>query len=92
MQTWARGATSNGCGPVTENPALGATEIWELYNVTADAHPIHIHEVAFEVVNRRGIVMFEETKQVQINSTSLPTPPEQGKTHSRTPWWPIPDK
>ena len=41
--------------PITENPALGATEIWELHNFTADAHPIHIHEVTFEVVNREGI-------------------------------------
>ncbi|MFJ3715921.1 multicopper oxidase family protein [Streptomyces sp. NPDC090057] len=39
--------------PVTENPRLNATEVWELYNFTADAHPIHIHEVAFEVVDRQ---------------------------------------
>ena len=41
--------------PVTENPAVGATEVWEIYNTTADAHPMHIHEVAFEVVNRQDI-------------------------------------
>ena len=40
--------------PVTENPSVGSTEIWEIYNATADAHPMHIHEVAFEVVNREG--------------------------------------
>jgi bilirubin oxidase len=39
--------------PITENPALGATEIWEIHNFTADAHPIHIHEVQFQVVNRQ---------------------------------------
>jgi bilirubin oxidase len=39
--------------PITENPALGATEIWELHNFTADAHPIHVHEVQFQVVDRR---------------------------------------
>lgn len=38
--------------PITENPALGATEIWEIHNFTPDAHPIHIHEVQFQVVNR----------------------------------------
>ena len=37
---------------VTENPAVGATEVWELYNFTEDAHPIHIHEVQFQVVGR----------------------------------------
>ncbi|MGW1159773.1 multicopper oxidase family protein [Streptomyces sp. NPDC002519] len=39
--------------PVTENPALGATEIWEIHNFTADAHPIHVHEVQFQIVDRR---------------------------------------
>jgi spore coat protein A, manganese oxidase len=38
---------------ITENPALGATEIWEIHNFTEDAHPIHIHEVQFQVVNRQ---------------------------------------
>src|SRR5829696_7585438 len=41
--------------PLTENPALGAIEVWELHNFTADAHPIHIHEVTFEVVSRQAI-------------------------------------
>jgi spore coat protein A, manganese oxidase len=41
--------------PITENPAAGAVEIWEIHNFTADAHPIHIHEVTFEVVSRQVI-------------------------------------
>ena len=41
--------------PITETPALGAIEIWEIHNFTADAHPIHIHEITFEVVNRQPI-------------------------------------
>jgi spore coat protein A, manganese oxidase len=41
--------------PVTENPAVGQTEVWEIYNTTADAHPMHVHEVAFEVVDREGL-------------------------------------
>ena len=45
--------------PVTENPGLGDTEVWEFYNVTADAHPMHVHEVAFEVVNRQPIEFSE---------------------------------
>jgi spore coat protein A len=39
----------------TETPVLGATEVWEIVNLTADAHPIHIHEVMFEVVDRERI-------------------------------------
>jgi FtsP/CotA-like multicopper oxidase with cupredoxin domain len=39
--------------PITENPDVGATEVWELHNFTQDAHPIHIHEILFEVVDRQ---------------------------------------
>jgi spore coat protein A, manganese oxidase len=39
--------------PITENPELNATEVWEILNFTEDAHPIHIHEVEFQVVNRQ---------------------------------------
>jgi spore coat protein A, manganese oxidase len=39
--------------PISENPALNAIEVWELHNFTEDAHPIHIHEVQFQVVNRQ---------------------------------------
>jgi spore coat protein A len=62
--------------PVTENPAVGATEVWEYYNATADAHPMHIHEVAFQVVNRQDIVVDENDGTVQVNGGSAPTPPE----------------
>ncbi len=37
---------------VTENPGLGDSEIWELFNTTEDAHPIHVHLVQFEVLDR----------------------------------------
>jgi len=37
---------------VTENPTLGDTEDWEMYNFTADAHPIHLHLVRFQVIDR----------------------------------------
>ncbi|OLB80296.1 MAG: bilirubin oxidase [Actinobacteria bacterium 13_2_20CM_2_71_6] len=39
--------------PVTENPRRGATEIWEFRNFTGDAHPIHVHQVQFQVLDRR---------------------------------------
>jgi len=39
--------------PTTENPSLDATEVWELYNATGDAHPIHLHLVNFEVLDRK---------------------------------------
>jgi len=52
------GSTVNGAmpwhTPITENPGFGDTEIWEIYNATGDAHPIHVHLVHFEVMNREG--------------------------------------
>ena len=38
--------------PTTETPSAGDTEIWEIYNFTADAHPIHLHLVNFEILDR----------------------------------------
>jgi FtsP/CotA-like multicopper oxidase with cupredoxin domain len=61
---------------VTENPAVGATEVWEIYNATVDAHPMHIHEVLFQVVNRQAIFVDEANKTFQVVPGSVPTPPE----------------
>ncbi|WP_298431917.1 multicopper oxidase domain-containing protein [Geobacter sp.] len=38
---------------ITETPTLGDTEMWEIYNFTVDGHPIHIHMVRFEVIDRQ---------------------------------------
>jgi len=39
--------------PTTENPAIGSTEIWEIYNATGDGHPVHLHLVNFEILDRQ---------------------------------------
>ena len=39
--------------PVTENPLLNSTEIWSFINLTDDSHPIHLHMVRFQVLDRR---------------------------------------
>ena len=41
--------------PVTESPTVGSTEIWEIHNMTVDAHPIHIHLVQFQVAGREVV-------------------------------------
>ena len=33
--------------PVTENPLVGATEVWKIRNATGDAHPRHAHRGRF---------------------------------------------
>lgn len=39
--------------PISENPIMGETEVWEVYNNTEDAHPIHIHQITFQLLNRQ---------------------------------------
>lgn len=46
--------------PISENPNVGDTEVWEFFNFTADAHPMHVHEVTFEVVNRQLLATDDE--------------------------------
>jgi len=36
----------------TEIPAVGDTEIWEIINISADAHPMHTHLVSFQLLDR----------------------------------------
>jgi FtsP/CotA-like multicopper oxidase with cupredoxin domain len=40
---------------VTELPRLGSTEVWEIMNLTQDAHPIHLHLIQFQLLNRQQI-------------------------------------
>ena len=40
--------------PATETPRLGSTEVWNLVNLTEDTHPIHLHLVRFQIVDRRA--------------------------------------
>jgi hypothetical protein len=39
----------------TENPDPDSIEIWEVYNFTGDAHPVHLHLVNFEILGRNEI-------------------------------------
>jgi bilirubin oxidase len=39
--------------PITEKPALNTVETWEIHNFTEDAHPIHLHQVQFEIIDRK---------------------------------------
>jgi spore coat protein A len=45
--------------PITERPVLGTTEIWELVNLTDDVHPIHLHMVKFQILDRRRFDAFQ---------------------------------
>ncbi len=40
---------------ISEMPTLGTTEMWEVVNLTGDAHPIHLHLVQFQLLNRQKV-------------------------------------
>jgi spore coat protein A len=40
--------------PVTETPQLGSLERWRFINTTDDAHPMHLHLVQFQILERQG--------------------------------------
>jgi len=49
--------------PITEKPVLGTTEIWEIVNLTDDTHPIHLHLVRFQILDRRRFDAFQYMTQ-----------------------------
>jgi spore coat protein A len=65
---------------ITENAAVGATEVWEFYNTTADAHPMHIHEIVFEVVNRQALELEGGEVKQPVNPTGPSRGPEPWET------------
>jgi FtsP/CotA-like multicopper oxidase with cupredoxin domain len=67
---------------ITENPAVGTSEQWEFYNFTADAHPMHVHEVAFHVINREALVLDKEDEGplVPVQLSGEVRPPEPWET------------
>jgi len=62
--------------PVTETPALGSTEIWTLINLTDDTHPIHLHLVRFQILDRRRFDFEVYRKSAKLVFTGPAVPPE----------------
>jgi spore coat protein A, manganese oxidase len=62
--------------PITENPKLGSTEIWYLINLTTDSHPIHLHLIDFQIIDRRDFDVDRYNKEKTIHYTGPAHPPE----------------
>jgi spore coat protein A len=61
--------------PVTENPVLGSVEIWSFINTTDDSHPIHLHMVRFQILDRRRFEPFFYQNSGEVRYTGPLTPP-----------------
>jgi spore coat protein A len=59
--------------PISVNPMLGDVDVWEVYNTAADAHPIHLHLVAFQMLGRQKFMGDIDEKEMESHdgSTSL---------------------
>jgi spore coat protein A len=62
--------------PVTEDPKAGSLEIWSLANTTGDVHPMHLHLVRFQVLNRQPFDVRTYLATGKIEFTNQPLPPE----------------
>jgi len=60
-----------GWGDVVERPALGATEIWRFVNRTTVTHPMHLHLVQFQVLDRQPFTDVDGG----VAPTGAPAPP-----------------
>lgn len=67
--------------PITENPLNDSIEIWNLVNINNDDHPIHIHLVQFQILDRRpfDVEAFKKTGKIHYTGPAIkPHPSEQG--------------
>ncbi|MCF6137447.1 multicopper oxidase family protein [Pseudalkalibacillus berkeleyi] len=55
--------------PITENPKLGSIEIWSLINISDDTHPIHLHLIQFQILDRQpfDVEHFNETGEIKYS-------------------------
>jgi spore coat protein A len=65
--------------PITEDPKAGTMEIWSFANATGDVHPIHLHLVQFQVLNRQPFDTKTYMQTGKLNFTGIPMPPESNE-------------
>lgn len=60
--------------PVTENPMIDTTEIWGFVNLTTDSHPIHLHLVRFQILDRRpfDVAEYLDTHMLRFTGDAVP--------------------
>jgi spore coat protein A len=75
-------------GGLTENPSLNSTEIWEFYNETMDAHPIHLHLVAMQLISRQkfNASVDENGKPTNIKLIGRPKFPDADEQGWKDTW------
>ncbi|WML39283.1 multicopper oxidase [Neobacillus sp. OS1-2] len=59
--------------PITENPRHSSIERWNFINTDGDDHPIHIHLVQFQILERRpfDVNYYKKTKQLRYTGPGI---------------------
>jgi spore coat protein A len=65
--------------PITEDPKAGSVEIWSFANTTGDVHPMHLHLVQFQVLNRQPFDIKTYLQSGKLAFTNIPIPPESSE-------------
>jgi spore coat protein A len=65
--------------PITEDPKAGSTEIWSFVNITSDVHPLHVHLVQFQVLNRQAFDVPTYQQSGKLVFTGKPMAPESNE-------------
>ncbi|WP_240374866.1 multicopper oxidase family protein [Bacillus piscicola] len=65
--------------PITEKPRLDATEIWSFINVTNFTHPIHLHLIQFQILDRQPFDLdhYNETGHIKYTGPVVPPKPNE---------------
>jgi spore coat protein A, manganese oxidase len=74
LPTWGRSYLDN----PTETPNVGAVEVWNIYNLTGDVHPIHFHLVNVQIIQRASFDLATPTFTPTPGTERLPDPNEIG--------------
>jgi spore coat protein A len=67
--------------PISEKPLQNSIETWSFVNLSGDAHPIHLHLVRFQIIDRRPFDLFAWNAHRELKFTGpaiLPEPHEAG--------------
>jgi spore coat protein A len=69
LSTWGQPYTN----AATETPSAGTVEVWQLFNLTGDTHPIHFHLVSVQIIQRQA---FTGDPSRGITLVGNPVPPD----------------
>jgi spore coat protein A len=73
LATWGRDFLAT---PVTETASAGETQVWDIYNLTGDTHPMHFHLVNVQILQR---ALFDTTGPTFAPNPGTERPPDDNE-------------